>query len=198
MFLHPCASHVEQSYIRGFIRWETDAHGITLDAVRIFKGCRRCWENLDIGSVLRERLTFVQVQSFLLKKVEGFDPNCVRNPTEPHDLGPTENFMAKDDPFCLVVALTEPHVPWVMGDASKYPPKKMKLPPNIADTPRTREDFSKYLAEITYMDEQIGDILVTLKESGKEGDTLVLLAQNRDRNSRVASGLHGMRVCTPH
>ena len=116
---------------------------------------------------------------FPFEKVEGFDPNCVRNPTEPHDLGPTENFMAKDDPFCLVVALTEPHVPWVMGDASKYPPKKMKLPPNIADTPRTRQDFSKYLAEITYMDEQIGDILVTLKESGKEGDTLVLFSSEQ-------------------
>ena len=55
----------------------------------------------------------------------------------------------------------------------------MKLPPNIADTPRTREDFSKYLAEITYMDEQIGDILVTLKESGKEGDTLVLFSSEQ-------------------
>ena len=116
---------------------------------------------------------------FPFEKVEGFDPNCVRNPTEPHDLVPTEKFMAKDDPFCLVVALTEPHVPWVMGDASKYPPKKVKLPPNIADTPRTREDFSKYLAEITYMDEQIGDILVSLKESGKEEDTLVLFSSEQ-------------------
>ena len=83
---------------------------------------------------------------FPFEKVEGFDPNCVRNPTIEHDLGPVRKFMERkrDEPFCLVIALTEPHVPWVMGDASQYPPKKLKLPPNIADTPRTREDFSKY------------------------------------------------------
>ena len=59
------------------------------------------------------------------------------------------------------------------------PPKKMKLPPNIADTPRTREDFSKYLAEITYMDEQVGEILRTLQETQKEKDTLVLFSSEQ-------------------
>ena len=116
---------------------------------------------------------------FPFEKVEGFDPNCVRNPTEPHDLRPIKQFMAKDDPFCLVVALTEPHVPWVMGDASKYPPKKIKLPPNIADTPRTREDFSKYLAEITYMDGQVGEILDSLDKSGLADDTLVFFSSEQ-------------------
>ena len=87
--------------------------------------------------------------------------------------------MTKDDPFCLVVALTEPHVPWVMGDSSQYPPKKLKLPPNIADTPRTREDFSKYLAEITYMDGQVGEILDSLDKSGRADDTLVLFTSEQ-------------------
>ena len=80
---------------------------------------------------------------FPFSKIEGFDQNCVRNPTLSHDLGPIRAFMngKGTEPFCLVVALTEPHVPWVMGDASKYPTQKLNLPPNIADTPRTREDF---------------------------------------------------------
>ena len=118
---------------------------------------------------------------FPFEKVEGFDPNCVRNPTLDHDLRPIKQFISgeKDQPFCLVIALTEPHVPWVMGDASQYPPKQLKLPPNIADTPRTREDFSKYLAEITYMDAQVGDILDTLKSVGKEDDTLVLFSSEQ-------------------
>jgi FtsH-binding integral membrane protein len=59
-----------------------------------------------------------------------------------------------------------------MGDASKYPPASLKLPPNIADTPKTREDFSKYLAEITYMDGQVGEILGALDESGAAQVTL--------------------------
>ena len=118
---------------------------------------------------------------FPFAKIAGFDQNCVRSPTQPHELGPIREFMKGkgDQPFCLVVALTEPHVPWVMGDASKYPPKKLKLPPNVADTPRTREDFSKYLAEITYMDGQVGDILKTLQETGKANDTLVLFSSEQ-------------------
>jgi N-sulfoglucosamine sulfohydrolase len=121
------------------------------------------------------------VTVFPFEKVEGFDPNCVRNPTLAHDLEPVRKFMERkrDEPFCLVIALTEPHVPWVMGDASKYPPKKLKLPPNIADTPRTREDFSKYLAEITYMDGQVGEILAALKSTGKDNNTLVLFSSEQ-------------------
>ncbi|MDG2124157.1 MAG: sulfatase-like hydrolase/transferase, partial [Verrucomicrobiales bacterium] len=117
--------------------------------------------------------------AFPFEKVEGFDPNCVRNPTRAHELGGIGAFMGKEEPFCLVVALVEPHVPWVMGDASQYPRKKLKLPPNLADTPVTREAFSRYLAEITYMDGQVGDILKALEESGKAEETLVLFSSEQ-------------------
>ena len=88
---------------------------------------------------------------FPFENVQGFDANCVRNPTKPHFLSDVKDFIGRDknQPFCLVVALVEPHVPWVMGDPSVYPPSKLTLPPNLADTVRTREDFSRYLAEIT-------------------------------------------------
>ena len=119
--------------------------------------------------------------AFPFEKVGGFDPNCVRDPTRPHDIRGIRQFMARDEsqPFCLVVALVEPHVPWVMGDPSQYPPEKIKLPPNIADTPRTRVDFGRYLAEITYMDRQVGEILEALEESGRAGDTLVLFTSEQ-------------------
>jgi uncharacterized sulfatase len=113
------------------------------------------------------------------EKVAGFDPNCVRNPTRAHALDGISSFMTGETPFCLVVALVEPHVPWVMGDASAYPKKKIKLPPNIADTPVTREAFGRYLAEITYMDSQVGEILAALEKSGKADDTLVLFTSEQ-------------------
>ncbi|MFT4550020.1 MAG: N-sulfoglucosamine sulfohydrolase [Pseudoalteromonas tetraodonis] len=113
------------------------------------------------------------------EKVKGFDPNCVRNPTKPHDTAGIEQFMGDDEPFCLVVALVEPHVPWVMGDASAYPPGKLQLPTNIADTKVTREAFSRYLAEITYMDGQVGEILGALEKSGKASNTLVLFTSEQ-------------------
>lgn len=118
---------------------------------------------------------------FPFEKVDGFEPHCVRNPTRPHDLNDIASFMERDgdQPFCLVVALVEPHVPWVMGDAGQYPPDQIQLPPNIADTPRTREDFGRYLAEITYMDSQVGEILGTLDRSGKTDQTLVLFTSEQ-------------------
>jgi N-sulfoglucosamine sulfohydrolase len=118
---------------------------------------------------------------FPFEKVGGFDASCVRNPTKPHNTQNIRRFMGdnQDRPFCLVVALVEPHVPWVMGNASKYPPKKLKLPPNIAETPRTREDFSHYLAEITYMDRQVGDILKVLDQSGRADNTLVIFTSEQ-------------------
>ncbi len=120
-------------------------------------------------------------KAFPFEKVEGFDESCVRNPTRPHDTQNIRSFMAdnQDQTFCLVVALVEPHVPWVMGDASKYPAQKLNLPPNIADTPRTREDFSRYLAEITYMDGQVGDILKALDDSGRADNTLVVFTSEQ-------------------
>ncbi|MDH3583016.1 MAG: sulfatase [Phycisphaerae bacterium] len=120
-------------------------------------------------------------KSFPFEKVGGFDSNCVRNPTQAHDVKTVRQFMSRksDEPFCLVIALVEPHVPWVMGDASRYPPKKIKLPANLADTPRTREDFGRYLAEVTYMDGQVGDILSALERTGQAQDTLVLFTSEQ-------------------
>ena len=117
--------------------------------------------------------------NFPFDKVAGFDPNCVRDPTQPHDLAAAKDYMAGEEPFCLVICLVESHIPWVMGDASQYPPNSVKLPPKLADNPVTREHFSDYLAEITYMDQQVGEILQALEESGKEEDTLVLFSSEQ-------------------
>ena len=129
---------------------------------------------------LAGKLHVKPTSAFPFDPVPGFDPNCVRNPTAAHDLEGVRSFIAdKEKPFCLTVALVEPHVPWVMGDASAYPPKKIKLPANIADTPRTREDFGNYLAEITYMDGQVGEILKTLDDAGQADNTLVLFTSEQ-------------------
>ena len=118
---------------------------------------------------------------FPFEHVPGFDPSCVRNPTNSHDLTGTKKFITSnpEQPFCLVVALTEPHAPWVMGDASVYLPKKIKLPPYLADTPMTRKQFADYLAEITYMDSQIGELLALLDETSLADDTLVLFTSEQ-------------------
>lgn len=120
-------------------------------------------------------------KAFPFEKVGGFDRSCVRDPTQPHTLDGVSEFMGRDpsQPFCLVVALVEPHVPWVMGDPSAYPPESIELPPNLADTEMTREAYSRYLAEITYMDGQVGELLATLQQSGRDQQTLVLFTSEQ-------------------
>lgn len=110
------------------------------------------------------------------ESVPGFDPSCTRSPTNSHTLESVTEFMGRDaaEPFCLFVALVEPHSPWVMGEASAYLPEDLKLPPVFVDTPETREHYARYLAEITYMDSQVGDVLGALEASGRADDTLVL------------------------
>lgn len=119
--------------------------------------------------------------AFPFQKVPGFDSNCVRNPTLPHDLSGVRRFISadRDQPFCLVVALTEPHAPWVMGDASQYVPAKLKLPSYLADTSMTRQSYSRYLAEITYMDSQVGELLALLDETENKDNTVVLFTSEQ-------------------
>lgn len=81
----------------------------------------------------------------------------------------------EETPFGLILCSNEPHTPWNKGDASAYPPSKLELPPVLADTPKTRENFSRYLAEITYFDSQVGQALELLDKHGLAGDTVVLV-----------------------
>lgn len=84
-----------------------------------------------------------------------------------------------DTPFCLFACSNEPHSPWNKGDASRYPPQQVKLPPYIADTPVVRENFSNYLAEITYYDSQVGQILDLLDNRGLRDNTLVMVVSEQ-------------------
>ncbi|VGO13319.1 Choline-sulfatase [Pontiella desulfatans] len=85
----------------------------------------------------------------------------------------------KSEPFCLLLCSNEPHSPWDKGDASRYPPAKIQLPPYFADTPETREAMSRYLAEITYYDSQVGEALALLEKNGMAENTLVIVVSEQ-------------------
>lgn len=82
-------------------------------------------------------------------------------------------------PFCLFACSNEPHTPWNQGDASQYPPEKIVLPPYLADTPVVRDNFSRYLAEITYFDGQVGQILKLLDQHRLRENTLVMIVSEQ-------------------
>lgn len=84
-----------------------------------------------------------------------------------------------DTPFCLFACSNEPHTPWNKGDASAYPPDRLQLPSFFVDTPDTRESYSKYLAEITYYDQQVGQLLGLLEKHDVAENTLVMVVSEQ-------------------
>ncbi|WP_193212072.1 sulfatase family protein [Luteolibacter marinus] len=109
------------------------------------------------------------------KSVFPFEYSGNNNP----DMKAVSTFFAecaeKDTPFLLVAASNEPHSPHNKGDASAYPPDKIKLSPIQADTPATRKSLSAYFAEITYFDGQVGEILAALEAKGLADNTFVIV-----------------------
>ena len=80
----------------------------------------------------------------------------------------------KSQPFCLVVASHQPHGPWDKGDVSIYDPKKISVPPYLVDTPQTREERARYLAEVTFLDGEVGRVMRILEQSGQTENTLFI------------------------
>lgn len=112
--------------------------------------------------------------------VEGLERKCAIPSADYNNAG-LQEFMQrdKDQPFCLVVGLVVPHAPWTEGDPSHFNPKELKLPPYLADTDETRQDFAKYLAEIEVLDQHVGLTLQALEKSGQAENTLVIFTSEQ-------------------
>ena len=69
---------------------------------------------------------------------------------------------------------TNPHAPWTMGDPSEFKAEELVLPPHWVDTREVRVQFAKYLAEVKRLDNQVGDVMAMLKETGQEDNTIFM------------------------
>ena len=92
----------------------------------------------------------------------------------------------QDQPFCLFACSNEPHTPWNKGDASRYPPAEVQLPPYLPDTPEVRDGFSRYLAEISYYDDQVGQLMQLLDKHDLAGNTLVIVVSEQGNSMPFA------------
>ena len=126
-------------------------------------------------------------EAFPFEKVPGFPVNCLTKDPK-HTMDGIEEFISRDDsrPFCLVVASTCPHVPWTGGDPSKYDPDSLVLPPHFADTPELRKNYTKYLAEMDVLDQEVGDVLKALEERGLMDNTMVVFVS--EQGSQLTGG----------
>lgn len=110
----------------------------------------------------------------------------------------------KGEPFCLFVCSHQPHIPWNKGDVSVIDPDKLELPSYFVDTPETRADFRRYLAEVNYMDGQVGAVCDLLRKEGVEDNTVFFFTSEQGNSMPFAKytcydmGLHtGMIVRWP-
>lgn len=110
------------------------------------------------------------------KSVFPFEYSGKQNNPDPDALAAVlQKHAGTERPFLFIAASNEPHTPWNKGDASAYPPSSLKLPPVLVDSPDTRDGFSRYLAEITYFDSQVGELVALLDEHGQRDNTLVIV-----------------------
>ena len=78
-------------------------------------------------------------------------------------------------PFCLFAMCSSPHVPWSYGKPSDYPIEELVLPPYLIDTEDTRIAYARYLAEITYFDQQVGQIVDLINHHKISKNTLIMV-----------------------
>jgi N-sulfoglucosamine sulfohydrolase len=94
------------------------------------------------------------------------------------NLGDAEKWINKDKtkPYLLIVATNQPHGPWTRGNKDLYNANKLTIAPNMVDTKQTRENLTKYYAEITYADSLVGYCMDVVDKSVNKDNTMFLFA----------------------
>ncbi|TPN86227.1 sulfatase family protein [Aquimarina algicola] len=113
-----------------------------------------------------------------------------------------DTFEKADEPFFAQIQLKVTHRgDWwdKVREQSSHPvdPKKVIMPPYMADHPMIRLDWAKYLDQIEYMDHEVGMIFKELEEKGMAENTIVIFIGDNGRcNIRGKGYLHdpGLRI----
>lgn len=111
---------------------------------------------------------------FPFEIIDGFEKNCVSK-TADYTMDSLTSFVSNSTkPFCLFVMSIHPHAPWTVGDPGEFDPDKLILPPHWVDTRQTRQQFTKYLAEVRQLDNEVGDVMKMLRSTGRDKNTMVI------------------------
>ncbi|MEX0321532.1 MAG: sulfatase [Puniceicoccaceae bacterium] len=84
-------------------------------------------------------------------------------------------------PFALFACSNEPHEPWNKGVEYRklYNADDIKLRPYMVDTKQTREEYVEYLGEITFFDNEVGQLLDLLEKHDLSDNTLVMVVSEQ-------------------
>ncbi len=86
-------------------------------------------------------------------------------------------------PFLLCLAWGPPHDPYQTAPEryrAMYDPEKIKIPPNVPATGRSKaqKSMAGYYAHCTALDDCLGDLRATLKQAGLEQNTLLIFTSD--------------------
>ena len=203
--------HVERSNDLSWFGWEVDGGS----ASPLFKERQRA-----SGAAAKD------TGSFSLRKTDDYPPGYDRTllygvtdtPPERRGVGVTtalardflSGALAGGDPWCCFVSVTEPHDPFVTGQAAydRYDVDAIPLPPNVHDdlagqpgiyrkagrtwramTDRQRREAAAcYYASITEIDAQFGSLIDLVEAAGRLDDTIVVLTSDHGE----LLGAHGL------
>jgi N-sulfoglucosamine sulfohydrolase len=111
---------------------------------------------------------------FPFEIIKGFEPQCVSR-TADYTLDSLTRFVSTSrKPYCLFVMSINPHAPWTVGDPTEFDPDQLVLPPHWVDTRETRVQFTRYLAEVRQLDNEVGDVMKMLRSTGQDKNTMVI------------------------
>lgn len=97
------------------------------------------------------------------------------------NLDAISDFINEDNaqPYFLICATNQPHAPWNRGDASAYDAATLTLPPFLVDTIETRQELTKYYAEITYADALLGEVTAGVDAAGQADQTIMIFTSEQ-------------------
>jgi N-sulfoglucosamine sulfohydrolase len=95
-----------------------------------------------------------------------------------------------DAPFFLTVGYSDPHRDsvnfgntrdWPEVKREIYSPSNVLIPTHLPDLPGVREDLAQYYESVSRLDSGVGLLLRELRDSGHDGDTLVIYLSDNGR-----------------
>jgi len=79
-------------------------------------------------------------------------------------------------PLCLVICSHSPHVYWRAN--AGYDPRRVELPPTFVDTPETRSERAKYYSDVTFADQQLGEVRASCRKHLSKNTLLLYTSDN--------------------
>jgi arylsulfatase A-like enzyme len=105
---------------------------------------------------------------------------------------------AGDRRFFLWVGFREPHRPYADSIPRIHQPRRVVVPPYLADTPETRSDLARYYDAISSMDAEIGRVMAELdRRKLKEKTLVIFLSDNGAPFPREKGTLYDAGTRTP-